>query len=76
MSTLYKSYILIFLGCFFNPLVCQVMPYQYGFSHPSNKLITPWTPTSLGPIAWIDASDSSSYTKNGTSLPMLFAISM
>lgn len=68
MSTLYKSYILIFLGCFFNPLVCQVMPYQYGFSHPSNKLITPWTPTSLGPIAWIDASDSSSYTKNGTIL--------
>ena len=28
----------------------------------------PWTPLSLGPVAWIDAADTSSYTRSGTSL--------
>ena len=28
----------------------------------------PWTPSSLGPVAWIDAADSSSYTTSGSNL--------
>ena len=28
----------------------------------------PWTPSSLGPVAWIDPSDSSSYTRSGSTL--------
>ena len=30
--------------------------------------IAPWTPSSLGPVAWIDAADTSSYTVEGNTL--------
>ena len=32
------------------------------------KNITPWDPTDVSPVAWIDASDFSSYTVSGTTL--------
>ena len=36
---------------------------------PSTSAQVPWTPTSvISPVAWIDASDSSSYQRSGTSL--------
>jgi hypothetical protein len=30
--------------------------------------LAPWTPSTLGPVAWIDAADTSSYTRSGSTL--------
>ncbi len=56
-------------GIYFNNVSVDGVYYNNEHIWPTGSASTPWSPsTDITTVAWIDASDSSNYTRSGTSL--------
>ena len=56
-------------GIYFNNVEVDGVYYNNEHIWPTGSASTPWSPsTDITTVAWIDASDSSNYTRSGTSL--------